>query len=190
MNHKTAARIALGAIAGVELFTGLARASRRRELFAAAQARSDATGRPLVVVGDPDAGAWTRFLAREYGCGSVCLDLTGCPSCPVAFAADITAGPVTSVPSDSAVVYVSCVLEYVEDVCAGWAEILRMAGSPENVFLVDVDPMSFTAVLYPGARNVIWREPGSPVLYEAPVTGTRKFVYGAALLGLAAASVV
>ncbi len=184
------ARIALGGASIVELIAALSRASERKSTFALAQARSQTTHRPLIVVGDPDAGAWTSLLGREYGCGSVCLDLTGCPTCPVAIPADITHGPINGVPTNSAVVYVSCVLEYVADPVAGWNEILRMAGTPDNVFLVTVAPWTATAALYPGAKNLIYYTPGSSQIQVEPVTGVRKLVYGGSIAGLTAASVL
>ncbi len=50
--------------------------------------------------------------------------------------------------------FVSCVLEYVPDLEAALAEIARIAGSAENVFIVNVQPWTLTARLYPNAR---WR---------------------------------
>ena len=119
--------------------------------FEAAAHRAAALGRVLVVVGDPDAGAHTR-LARAYGCGDLCVDLRGCPRCQVMQAADLTAGRVAGVADDSAVVFVSCVLEYVSDPEAALRELQRMAGSRDNLFIVFVEPWSLTAALYPGAR--------------------------------------
>lgn len=212
-HHRTISRIGLGSLAALELYAGLARAKQRRDLFAAAQARSTATGRPLVVVGDPDAGAWTRYLGREYGCGSVCTDLNGCPGCPVAIPADITqplhlppnnvialtqlfpnAGPTVDgvgplVPPNSAVVYVSCVLEYVPDPMAGWNEILRMAGSPENIFMAEVQPWAFgTLTFYPGTRSVISRD-GATIVAK-PVSPVMGLIYGGVFGALAVGSVV
>lgn len=214
MNHRTISRLGLGTLAAVELYAGLARAKQRRDLFAAAQARSTATGRPLVVVGDPDAGAWTRYLGREYGCGSVCIDLNGCPGCPVAIPADITHevslpspqaadlfpsatlpfAPTTPpsygvVPSNSAVVYVSCVLEYVPDPMAGWNEILRMAGSPDNVFMAEVQPWALgTLTFYPGTKSVISRD-GATIVAK-PVSPMTGLIYGGVLGALVIGSVV
>ncbi len=56
--------------------------------------------------------------------------------CRVTQAADLTAGPVPGVADDSAVVFVSCVLEYVSDPEAALLELQRMAGSAENLFIV------------------------------------------------------
>src|SRR5690606_6543626 len=82
------------------------------------------------------------------------IDKNGCPACPVTIVADVTEGPIADIADDSAVVFVSCVLEYVQDLSAALREISRIAGSADNVFIVTVQPWTLTAWLYPGAR---WR---------------------------------
>jgi hypothetical protein len=153
MSIRTLARVALGYVAAVESMATLVRFRERSSAFRLAVDRAGALGRPLVVIGDPDGGMHTRLM-RAYGCGDVCVDMNGCPKCPVTIVADITKGPLPGVADDSAVVFVSCVLEYVIDLQAALAEIARMAGKPENVFLVTVQPWTLTARLYPGAH---WR---------------------------------
>src|SRR5690349_7387382 len=123
---RTLARWALGAMLTAESVAAVTRHNRRTCLFYEAGKKARALGRPLVVVGDPDAGLHTRLL-RAYGCGDVCVDANGCELCPVVRVADITAGPVPGIADDSAVVFVSCVLEYVRDLPAALAEIRRMA---------------------------------------------------------------
>ena len=103
MNVQSFARITLGAAILAESGMALHRFEARRRGFEAAARRASALGRPLVVVGDPDAGAHTR-LVRAYECGDLCIDLRGCPRCQVMQAADLTAGPVPGVAEDSAVV--------------------------------------------------------------------------------------
>ena len=183
MNVGTFARITLGAALLAESGMALRRFEARRRAFEAAARRASALGRPLVVVGDPDAGAHTR-LVRAYECGDLCIDLRGCPRCQVMQAADLTAGPVPGVADDSAVVFVSCVLEYVEDPASAAAELRRMAGSPENLFIVFVEPWSLTASLYPGAR---WA--GGPLgdgVSMKPITTGRKLATAGGLVGLLA----
>lgn len=128
-----------------------------------------------------------RAADRAYGCGDLCVDINGCPLCKVVQVADITAGPVRGVPDDSAVVFVSCVLEYVNDPAAAVHELRRMAGSPENLFDVAVQHWTLTAALYPGARWTMVREAAQMTL--TPVTTQRKVVTAAALAGLVAASI-
>ena len=174
MVNRTHARWALGIIGAWELGAGVGRFRERQEVFALAQARAAALGRPLVVVGDPDAGAQTK-IARAYGCGDKCLDLTGCPQCAVGKAVDITKGT-TPVPPNSAVVFCSCVLEYVPDAPAAVAELRRMAGSDANLFVVGVQPWTLTARLYPGAQ---WT--AANLSAPQPVTAGQKLALWAAL---------
>jgi hypothetical protein len=183
MDIHTFSRIILGVSLLAEGGMALRRFEARRHGFEAAAQRAASLGRVLVVVGDPDAGAHTR-LARAYDCGDLCVDLRGCPRCQVMQAADLTAGPVPGVADDSAVVFVSCVLEYVSDPEAALRELQRMAGSRENLFIVFVEPWSLTAALYPGARWAVGLD-GDRV-EMLPVTPARKIATVAGLLGLLA----
>ena len=186
MRVQSAARIALALLLGAELIGAHQRFANRQDIFALAQRRAVALGRPLVVIGDPHGGAHTRLIPA-YGCGDLTIDLSGCPSCPNGVMADITAGPVSAVANDSSVVYVSCVLEYVSDPDAAWREILRMAGSPDNVFVVGVQPWTATAALYPGAQNTIERRGGE--LVASSVSTVRKVATVGAVAGLAYLSI-
>lgn len=151
MNLRATSRFALVGLAAAESVFMAQRWQHRRASFAAATARALELNRPLVVIGDPHGGAHTRLMPA-YGCGDLCIDLRGCPRCANYRVADITQGPIDGVSDDSAVVYVSCVLEYVDDVDAARREIMRIAGDPANAFIVTVQPWTFTAALYPGAR--------------------------------------
>lgn len=131
----------------------------RKCTFERAQRRAASIQRPLVVVGDPDAGAVTRHV-RAYSCGDICVDLEGCPNCPVSMPVDITKG-LPGIADNSAVVFVSCVLEYTDDPEAALKEMRRIAGSEENLYVVTVSPHTMTSLLYPGAKWVFedgrWR---------------------------------
>ena len=65
-----------------ESIVGLHRKLNRRRLFRMAKERSRETGLPLLVIGDPHNGVMSVSTGADYGCGDVCLDLTGCPKCP------------------------------------------------------------------------------------------------------------
>ena len=143
--------VALASLAAIEAYGSMSRFASRTTLYQKASERAALLGRPLVVVGDPDGGAHTR-LKRAYDCGDICLDLNGCNQCPVQHKVDLTQGPNGIVADDSAVVFVSCVLEYVGDYDKAAREILRMAGSPDNVFVAYVQDWTATAALYPGAN--------------------------------------
>ena len=182
---RTAARATLAtALVGSTVIGGAARWQERARVFEQAQRRAVATGRRLVVVGDPHAGMQTRILPA-YGCGTVCLDLTGCPGCPpgVGVVADIARDRISSVPDDSAVVFISCVLEYVSDPGAAVRELLRMAGSQENLFVVSVQPWTLAATFYPGARQTVTRRPDGTLVFS-PVSTAQKVAIGAALVAL------
>lgn len=151
---------ALAAIAARETYLALGpRRRRRREVFAAAQARARELGKPLVVVGAP-AGGFVNILATDYGCGDLCVDLDGCVGCERA-AAGRAEDVLPFIPDGSAVVFVSCTLEYVDDVDLVWRELRRIAGT--DVFVVGVEPWSLTAFLFPGAQRRLLSvpEPGS-----------------------------
>ncbi len=177
---QTLARVALGGFLIAESAMALGRFEHRRRAFAAAARRAAELNRPLIVVGDPDAGAHTR-LVRAYDCGDLCIDLHGCPKCRVMQAADLTAGPVPGIADDTAVVYVSCVLEYVSDPEAALHELRRIAGAQENLFLVFVEPWTLTAALYPGAR---WAASNQDLPHLTPVTTARKVATLGGLAGL------
>lgn len=151
MKLSPATKVALGAVAAVaawELGWWARRRYERGAVYALARKRATLLGRPLVVVGDPFNG-----VTAGYPCGDITVDL--CPSgkCPRSIAADITKS--LPLPSDSAVVFVACVLEYVSDVNAAMRELSRVAGSRDNLFIVRVEPWTLTAYLYPGARRTL-----------------------------------
>jgi len=135
----------------------MARVADRKRLYEWAQHRAKELGRPLVVVGNPKGG----MTHMGYGTGDLCIDLTGCPTAPPgkSVQADITKPNSIPMVDDSAVVFVSCVFEYVKDIEAAWKEVMRVAGSSSNVFICHVPKQSFTAWLYPGARWVIESAP-------------------------------
>lgn len=154
----------------------------RRDQYIAAKARAAELGRPLIVVGDPYSGAVTRLFPAA-GCGDLCVDLTGCPACPIGQAMDVTQG-LPNIGSGTAVVFISCVLEYTRDPAAVMTEAMRIAGDLANLFVVAVDPNTATSYLYPGAkfqlRDGRWTS----------VETSAKIAVGTALAATAAAFVV
>ncbi len=152
----------------------------RTRLFMEAAQRARTLQRTLVVIGDPDTGLHTR-LRRAYDCGDVCVDANGCPMCPVVQVADITAGPIPGIGTNSVVVFISCVLEYVGDLPAALREIQRIAGDLENIYIVTVQPWTLTASLYPGAQ---WAGIADKhVVAMARVTTTHKAIAAGVLAG-------
>lgn len=129
----------------------LRRRMKRRELYTEAQKRAIETKRKLVVIGDPGGG----LTHNDYGIGDLCVDITGCSAAPISVVADISTPKSIPVKDNSVIVYVSCVLEYVKDFDGAVKEVLRVAGSPENVFVVRVEPWTAASVLYPGAKRTV-----------------------------------
>lgn len=154
----------IGLIAG-EAIAYERRRRKRREVFQAAADRAIALGRKLIVIGDPTGGV----THGDYGCGDLTLDLTGCPDCPNGKIHDL-GQDVIPADNDSAVVYDSCTLSYVENFEYAWSEIKRVAGSPENIFLVEVEPTALTAWFYPNPRRVFWStDPRNLHWHEMPL---------------------
>lgn len=135
------------AVAAWETGWWLRRRMQRRSMFEAARAEARRLGRPLVVVGAPDGG-----VTAGYGCGDVTVDLAG-STCPNSLVADVTKP--LPFADDSVVVFVACVLEYVDDLPRAVAELTRISGG--RMFVVRVEPWTLTAYLYPGARRTISR---------------------------------
>lgn len=142
---KTAPLYALGAVAAWELGWWARRKSTRSSTYETAKARARALGKPFVVVGAPDGG-----VTSGYGCGDVTIDLAA-SSCPNSLQADITKP--LPFADDSVVVFVSCVLEYVDDYPAAMRELRRIAGP--NLYIVRVEPWTLTAYFYPGAKRTL-----------------------------------
>lgn len=121
----------------------LRRNAKRKSVFAEAAADAKASGRKFIVVGAPDMGA-----TMGPGCGDVTIDI-GTSSCSNFLQADITKP--LPFADDSATIFVSCVLEYVDDYEAAMKELRRVAGN--HLFAVYVEPWTLTAYLYPGTKR-------------------------------------
>lgn len=156
-----------GALLLWELYLALGpRRVRRRRTYEEALLRARELGKPLIVLGAPSNGAVNHALGPDYGCGDLCVDLLGCQGCR-----NTAEGPAEAVlptlDTDSAVVFVSCTLEYVDDVDLVWDELLRVSGG--ELFVVTVEPVSLTAWFYPGAKRVLPMNtsPSVPLRYKA-----------------------
>lgn len=113
---------------------------RRHALYRSAQRRAQQTGKPLLVIGANDLGGLSGSIAAAlslYGCGDVCLDLEGCPRCPHSSVTSSVESALPALPADSHVVFVSVVLEYVDDLPSVLAELRRVSGG--DLFVVHID---------------------------------------------------
>lgn len=135
----------MGALGAWEMFWWADRVRDRHQLYDRAKAHARALGLPLIVVGAPDQGP-----TPGPGCGDLTLDILP-TACPCSMQVDITR-PIP-IPSDSSVVFVSCVLEYVQDFQAAWRELQRIA--PNRVYVCRVQPWTLTGQLYPGAKRCL-----------------------------------
>lgn len=135
----------------------------RRRTYAAALKKAAELGKPLLVVGRPQAGYINNVVGPDYGCGDVCTDIVGCSPCPREMR-----GPLEEVlprlSSASYVIYVSCTLEYVDDLPRCVRELERVA-VPGGLFVVRVAPGSSTFWLWPGAKWVLSSAPPGPWRY-------------------------
>jgi hypothetical protein len=151
----------LAAGAAWELGWWWRRRSLRATTYERAASEAKRLGRPLVVVGAPDGG-----VTSGYGCGDVTVDIVRSESCPNPLVADITKP--LPFKDDSVVIFVSCVLEYVEDSEVALRELCRVSGG--HLFVVRVEPWTLTALFYPGAKRAFPRAPscsaGGPPLKQ------------------------
>ena len=182
---RTLARLGLSGVAVAETAATWTRWDQRRRLFLAADERARLLGRPLLVV-LPRKEGWFNRSMRLYEYGSRYSDIFSGGGAPVIFA-DTLARGVAALGNDSAVLYVACVLEYVTDLRRSMDEILRIAGAPENIYIVTVQPWTLTAALHPAAR---WAGiADTHAVSMGPVTALHKGAAVSVLLGLAALSV-
>jgi hypothetical protein len=144
--HLSKAAVAAVAVSTWEAAWWMIRVERRSAMYAAARARADALGLPLLVVGAPDS-----WVTGGYPCGDITIDIEPTSSCPNFISADIT----KSIPlaNLSCVAFVSCVLEYVNDYEAAMSELKRVAG--DNLYVCNVEPWTLTAYLFPGAKRTV-----------------------------------
>jgi hypothetical protein len=138
-----------------------------------AKTRSKETGKKLLVIGDPDNGFSNKYFGSDYGCGDLCVDLIGC-NCPNQIKSKIET-ILPKLQTDSYVIYISCVLEYVDNnVIDGIITELKRVGG-KDVFIVTVDPYSLTSIFYFGSlftgesgakRRIFTSYPFEDVTYE------------------------
>ena len=123
-----------------EVLQWLARIRDRFRYFKYAQRRAMLTGLPLMVVGDPYGGMTNSKLGRMYGCGDVTVDIRG-SRCPNTISGDLTT-VLKKMPSNSHVIFVSFVLEYVPDLDKCIQELYRVSGGWQNLFVTHIQPLS------------------------------------------------
>lgn len=134
-----------------EFIHGLIRQNHRKNIYQQAVIRSKKINKPLIVIGDPYYGKGSRFynmFMKGYECGDVTVDLTGCPLCPNGIKNDILSYLKSIKEDNTNVIFISCVLEYVDDIENVIKEINRVAGSSDNIFIVSVNKYTLAAYFY------------------------------------------
>jgi hypothetical protein len=116
----------------MDFFHWLQRIWRRLYYYHLAKSKAEETNLPLMVVGDPYGGPTNRVLGAFYGCGDVTVDVGG-SKCPNTIKDDLTA-TLQKLPDRSHVIFVSVVLEYVENLKTCVTELERVSGG--NLFVV------------------------------------------------------
>lgn len=143
-------------IAVNEIVHSLLRQVHRKRMFEQAQEQAKKLNKPLMVIGDPNNGDGSKIHGASYSCGDICVDLTGCPECPNGLKAKLPDG-LENIEDNSHVVFVSYVLEYVDDYKKAIDEIKRIGG--DNVYALTLSPYQLTSYLYKGAKNVFFKKP-------------------------------
>ena len=81
-----------------------------------------------------------------YKCGDITIDLTGSPLCN-GIKIDILSY-LKKQPSNSLVIFISCVLEYVDDIDQVIDEIYWVAGDSSKIFIVIVNKWALASLFY------------------------------------------
>jgi len=129
---KTTAKWTGLALATWEIYLAfVVQRQNRRDTFTAALNRQSASGKPLLVLGDPDK--WVnRVMGRDYDCGNYCVDPSGCLGCDE-FTPNEFADYLPSLGDNSVVVYVGRGLDQVRDLPAVLEQLYRVSGG--DVFI-------------------------------------------------------
>lgn len=177
---KTAATWgALGVLSWEIYLAFVVRRQNRRDTFNAALNRQNETGKPLLVLGDPDK--WVnRVVGRDYDCGNYCVDPGGCVGCEE-FSPKSFAQYLPDLGDDSVVVFVGRGLEQVDDLPAVLEQLYRVSGG--DVFVANAGGVPSLARLAgrwrllkapPRDAHVEYREafwqPGPSVVRGYPVS--------------------
>jgi len=148
-----------------EFLHGINRQMDRQNIFKKAENRAIAIKKPLLVYGDPYNGKGSKLLnkfIKGYGCGDETVDLTGCPKCKNGVKSDMLEHLKTK-ESNSQVIFVSCVLEYLDNIEEVFKEMIRVSGGIENIFVVTVNQFSLFAYIYQdgnhSSKNIIYAPP-------------------------------
>ena len=141
----------------------------RRICFKKAEERAKLTGKKLLVIGDPYNGIASKSTGSDYNCGDLCIDLTGCPKCKNSIKTKLE-NIINKINLNEYIVYISCVLEYVDNIDLIIENLNKM--NEKDLFIVNVEPYSLSAYLYPyfitkerPPRNIIYSKNNNNIKY-------------------------
>ena len=107
------------------------------KLYSEAAEKAKNENKKLMVLGSPytASGKMITFFTRTYGCGNICIDMTGCGSCENTINVKVE-NVLHSFNPYEYVIFESGVLEVVDDENLNYivSELYRIAGNNENIF--------------------------------------------------------
>ena len=118
----------------------------RRNLFKAAKNRALETNKKLLVIGDPYNGVASISTGNDYNCGDLCIDLTGCPKCPKSIKTKLE-DIISKIDLNEYVIYISCVLEYVDELPKILSYLNKV--DSQDIYVVTVEWYALNAFFYP-----------------------------------------
>jgi hypothetical protein len=149
---------------------------RRKYYYKIAESHALKMDKPLIVVGCPHNGIGSTLHGPAYGPGNFTIDISGCSKglCEDVIEQDIVDG-LKEFEDNSCVVFISCVLEYVENIDEAIKEINRVAGDQTNVFVVTVGTSSLSAYYYESNNNGKHTDIPLRAFLSAPPEGDFKY---------------
>lgn len=140
------------------------RKSRRKRIYNLAVQRAKETGKRLFIIGDPNNDNKSIDGKADYGCGDICLDKeTGCDICPNGVK-DSLENYLPKLADNSYVVFVSCVLEYVDNFEMVKKELKRVSGG--DLYIVHIEPYTLKTQLFPNLGYGKFKR--KRIIYSAP----------------------
>ena len=129
-----------------EIIICIIRKLKRKIYYKKALKRAKETNKKLLVIGDPYNGIASITTGLDYKCGDVCIDLTGCPKCENAIKGKLE-DILPTLNLNEYVIYISCVLEYVDDLDSIMTHLNKL--NKDDLFIVNVEWYSLMAYFYP-----------------------------------------
>ena len=129
-----------------EIIICIIRKLKRKIYYKKAVKRAKETNKKLLVIGDPYNGIASIVTGLDYKCGDVCIDLTGCPKCENAIKGKLE-DILPTLNLNEYVIYISCVLEYVDDLNGIMTHLNKL--NKDDLFIVNVEWYSLMAYFYP-----------------------------------------